>query len=138
MSETITKAMDDLRARRDHLRRELGQVESALAALEQIGASENGSDRPELSDARAAELEWVRLDRTEAIRRVLAEFGRPVPRKRLVDTLQRRGRIHDDPENVSATLSYMKRIGEVDNPATGTWTLTDKTAEGSDTSAPDE
>lgn len=140
MSETIEKAIQDLRERRDHLRHELEQVERALAGLEGLSEGGNGSSSARgdqsaitrFGEDYSSDLGWQLMDRTKAIRRVLKEAGAPMKRMDLVKALNEHGRPHDTPENVSATLSYLKPLGQVRNPATGMWAFAEPADGGED------
>lgn len=129
----LAAAEDQVRkaeAQVEQIRAERYGLELALARLQDAttvgGVIVNGRDVTGAAPAPNADPEnqWVALDRTDAIERVLKEAGKPIHRKVLVKTLHDHGR-DDTIELVSAALAYLKRKFRAMNFGDGFWGIVD-------------
>lgn len=123
---TVAELLTQARAERQRLLDRLAEVEGEIAvfegALSRAGESvppESGTPVPGAvpRDLRAVEVspevrEWRRLTLKSAVQRVLAEADGALTRTEVFERLREVGR-PDELPTVSATLSYLKRTGDV-------------------------
>lgn len=121
--------------RADELTREVADLKNARAALERLAHRYASRDVAEQVDQHAggasaaspaAANEWLELQRTEAVERVLREAGRPLALAAIASTLAEHGRREDSVRYVSAALSHLRRkVGTAQNLGRGVWTYVD-------------
>ena len=71
--------------------------------------------------AKAGDRPWPKLNRNDAVERVLKEVGRLLSPLEISEALAERGRSGDDPGAVSAALNYLAKKGRASRPGPGQW-----------------
>lgn len=118
----LALAEQELRAAQENVAR----IQAERYGLELALARHTGEPAPQPqpepweSPAKAGDPEWLPLDRSSAIERVLAEAGQPLHRKEIVKRLHMHGR-DDSLNNVSAALAYLGRNDRVKGKGRGVW-----------------
>ncbi len=103
---------------------ELSAVDDRLRALTESAEELREVGPPTIVKAQVAEatIDWVGLDRTEAVLAVLARSISPMSPAQVQEELVRLGR-NDGYDVVGSTLAHLKRTGRVEQPSRGRYTL---------------
>lgn len=130
--EILKRLYEEALQRLDQARAEVERLEAERYGLE-LALARTGTDSPSRSSGATSSMrvepdpenEWLALDRTEAVHRVMREAGEPIHRKDILSRLWARGRTTDTLELVGATLAHLKKTGRAVGHGGGKYAIPD-------------
>lgn len=110
--------------------RAMRERDGLLLALERHTGAPVATNAASTNEA----TEWTRMNRSEAVLKVLGEHGEPLSPINITAALRRNGRVKDTSALVSSTLSKLQEQGRAVREGYGAWAV----ATPQNTSGPDE
>jgi len=125
MEDTLAELVADLDTRIDSAKANVEKAQAELSDLERrrevLSTALYEIQRGPEPRAKARDRPWPKLNRNDAVERVLEEAGRLLSLLEISQALAERGRDGDDPGAVSAALNYLAKKRRASRHGPGRW-----------------